>query len=106
MNEAQLRTVVEEVVKALAAKGFLKAGKCECENGPKALTGDVKTTYGASGKTFGGAADWGAKAAAPAKGALSALPPKPGAPDEDDDEHVDHHIIEAAGADRVSVCNP
>ena len=106
MTEAQLRTVVEEVVKALAAKGFLKAGKCECENGPKALKGDVKTTYGASGKTFGGAADWGAKAAAPAKGALSALPPKPGAPDEDDDEHVDHHIIEAAGAARVSVCNP
>ena len=106
MTEAQLRTVVEEVVKALAAKGFLKAGKCECENGPKALKGDVKTTYGASGKTFGGAADWGAKAAPPAKGALSALPPKPGASDEDDDEHVDHHIIEAAGAARVSVCNP
>ena len=37
MTEAQLRTVVEEVVKALAAKDFLKAAKCECENGPKAL---------------------------------------------------------------------
>ena len=97
---------MEEVVKALAAKGFLKAGKCECENGPKALKGEVKTTYGASGKTFGGAADWGAKPAAPAKGALSALPPKAGAHDDDEDAHVDHHIIEAAGADRVSVCNP
>lgn len=105
MTEAQLRTVVEEVVKALAAKGFLKAGKCECENGPKPLKGEVKTTIGASGKTFGGAADWGAKAAPPAKGALSALPPKAGA-SEDDDEHVDEHVIKSAGADRVSVCNP
>jgi deoxyribose-phosphate aldolase len=106
MTEAQLRTVVEEVVKALAAKGFLKTGSCECENGPKALKGEVKTTYGASGKTFSGAADWGAKPATPAKGALSALPPKAGAHDDDEDAHVDHHIIEAAGADRVSVCNP
>ena len=85
MSEAQLRTVVEEVVKALAAKGFLKSGKCECENGPQPLKGEVKTTFGASGKTFGGAADWGAKPAAPTKGALSALPPKSIAHDDDDD---------------------
>jgi deoxyribose-phosphate aldolase len=106
MNEAQLRTVVEEVVKALAAKGFLKSNKCECENGPKALKGEVKTSVGSAGKVFGGAADWGAKPAAPAKGALSALPPKPGAHDDDDDAHVDEHVIKSAGADRVSVCNP
>jgi deoxyribose-phosphate aldolase len=106
MTEAQLRTVVEEVVKALAAKGFLKAGKCECESGPKALKGEVKTSVGSSGKVFGDSASWGAKPAAPAKGALSALPPKAGAADEDDDEHVDEPLIQAAGASRVSVCNP
>ena len=39
MTEAQLRNVVEEIVKALDAKGFLKTNKCECENGPKALKG-------------------------------------------------------------------
>ena len=106
MTEAQLRTVVEEVVKALAAKGFLKTNKCECESGPKALKGEVRTSVGSSGKVFGDSASWGAKPAAPAKGALSALPPKSGAPDEDDDSHVDEHIIQAAGAARVSVCNP
>ena len=42
MTEAQLRTVVEEVVKALDAKGFLKTGKCECEGGPKALKGEIE----------------------------------------------------------------
>jgi hypothetical protein len=70
MTEAQLRNVVEEVVKALAAKGFLKAGRCECESGPKALKGEVKTSVGSAGKVFGNAASWGAT---PAKGALSAL---------------------------------
>ncbi len=106
MTEAQLRTVVEEVVKALAAKGLLKnTGECQCENGPKALKGEVKTSVGSAGKIFGNSADWGAKPAAPAKGALSALPPKPGAHD-DEDAHVDEHVIKSAGADRVSVCNP
>jgi deoxyribose-phosphate aldolase len=103
MTEAQLRNVVEEVVKALAAKGFLKAGRCECESGPKALKGEVKTSVGSAGKVFGNAASWGA---APAKGQFSALPPKPGHDDEDEDAHVDAKIIEAAGAARVSVCKP
>jgi len=106
MNEAQLRTVVEEVVKALAAKGFLKAGMCECEEGPKALKGGAKTTVGSAGKTFGGAADWGAKPASAAQGQFSALPPKPAHDEEDDDAHVDEHVIKSAGADRVSVCKP
>jgi deoxyribose-phosphate aldolase len=107
MTEAQLRTVIEEVVKALAAKGFLKAGKCECESGPKALKGEVKTSVGSSGKVFGNSADWGAKPAAPAKGQFSALPPKSAAhDDEDEDAHVDEHVIKSAGADRVSVCKP
>jgi deoxyribose-phosphate aldolase len=105
MNEAQLRTIVEEVVKALAAKGLLKGGKCECEGGPKAIKGEVKTTVGTAGKTFGGSADWGAKPAG--KGQFSALPPKGAAHDEEDeDAHVDEHIIKSAGADRVSVCKP
>ncbi|MBI3288544.1 MAG: deoxyribose-phosphate aldolase [Elusimicrobia bacterium] len=103
MNEAQLRNVVEEVVKALAAKGFLKAGKCECESGPKALRGEIKTSVGSAGKVFGNAASWGA---APAKGQFSALPPKAHGDEDDEDAHVDAKIIQAAGAARVSVCKP
>ena len=105
MTEAQLRTIVEEVVKALAAKGLLKGGKCECEGGPRPLKGEVKTTFGSSGKTFAGAADWGAKPAG--QGQFSSLPPKAAAhDDEDEDAHVDEHVIKSAGADRVSVCKP
>jgi deoxyribose-phosphate aldolase len=103
MTEAQLRTVVEEVVKALAAKGFLKAGRCECESGPKALKGEVKTSVGTAGKVFGNASAWGA---APAKGQFSALPTKPAHDDDDEDAHVDAKVIEACGAARVSVCKP
>lgn len=103
MTEAQLRTVVEEVVKALAAKGFLKAGRCECESGPKALKGEVKTSVGTAGKVFGAAASWGA---APVKGQFSALPAKAAADDDDEDAHVDAKAIEACGAARVSVCKP
>lgn len=106
MTEAQLRNVVEEVVKALAAKGFLKGNRCECENGPKALKGEVKTSIGSAGKVFGSAASWGAAPAMPAKGQFSALPPKGAQDDEDDDAHVDAKIIQAVGADRVSVCKP
>ena len=106
MTEAQLRNVVEEVVKALAAKGFLKANRCECENGPKALKGEVKTSIGSAGKVFVNAASWGAAPALPAKGQFSALPPKANSDDEDEDAHVDAKIIQAVGADRVSVCKP
>jgi len=106
MTEAQLRNVVEEVVKALDAKGFLKTAKCECENGPKALKGEVKTSIGSAGKVFGNAASWGAKPSMPAKGQFSSLPPKPGHDDDDEDAHVDAKIIQAVGADRVSVCKP
>jgi len=104
MNEAQLRTVVEEVVKALAAKGFLKAGKCECESGPKALKGEVKTSMGSAGKVFGNAASWGASPAP--KGQFSSLPHRAAVDEEDDDAHVDASVIRACGAARVSVCKP
>jgi deoxyribose-phosphate aldolase len=103
MNEAQLRTVIEEVVKALAAKGLLKAGKCECESGPKAIKGEIKTSVGTAGKTFAGRADWGAT---PAKGQFSALPIKAVSEEDDEDAHVDASVIESAGASRVSVCKP
>jgi len=106
MTEAQLRNVVEEIVKTLDAKGFLKTNKCECENGPKALKGEVKTSIGSAGKVFGNAASWGAKVSMPAKGQFSALPAKPGHDDDDEDAHVDAKIIQAVGADRVSVCKP
>ncbi len=106
MTEAQLRNVVEEVVKALDAKGFLKTAKCECENGPKALKGEVVTSIGSAGKVFGNAASWGAKPSMPAKGQFSVLPPQPGQDDDDEDAHVDAKVIQAVGADRVSVCKP
>ncbi len=108
MTEAQLKNVVEEVVKALVAKGFLKNQSCECEGGPKPLKGQVTTTIGSAGKVFGNAASWGAKPAAPAaKGAFSSLPPKAAAHDDDDeDSHVEAKLIQAAGAARVSVCKP
>ena len=103
MNEAQLRTVVEDVVKALDAKGFLKTGKCECEGGPKALKGEIKTSVGSAGKIFSGASSWGA---APVKGQFSILQPKAAHQDDDEDAHVDAAVIQAAGASRVSVCRP
>lgn len=106
MTEAQLKNVVEEVVKALVAKGFLTSQSCECEGGPKPLKGQITTTIGSAGKVFGNAASWGAKPAMPAaKGAFSALPPKAG-DDHDEDAHVEARLIQAAGASRVSVCNP
>lgn len=106
MTEAQLRNVVEEVMKALDAKGFLKTNRCECESGPKALKGEVKTSVGSAGKVFGNSASWGAAPAVPGQGQFSALPPKAIHDEDDDDAHVDAKIIQAAGASRVSVCKP
>ena len=111
MTEAQLRTVVEEVVKALSAKGFLKAARCECESGPKPLRGQVTTSVGSGGKIFGNASSWGASPAIPSsKGQFSSLPAKAAAHahghDDDEDAHVDARAIQAAGASRVSVCQP
>lgn len=103
MTEQQLRTVVEEVVRALAAQGLLKAGQCDCESGPKALKGEVRTSIGSAGKVFSGAADWGAKPRP--TGGFSTLPPK-AVHEDDDDAHVDAKVIEACGAARVSVCKP
>jgi deoxyribose-phosphate aldolase len=97
MTEAQLRNVVEEVVKALSAKGYLKSGRCECESGPKALKGEIKATVGSSGKTFAQPSAWGAKPAP-----VAAAP----ADDEDDDPRIDAKVIHACGADRVSFCKP
>ncbi len=106
MNEAQLRTVIEEVVKALDAKGLFKTVKCECENGPKALRGEIVTSVGSAGKFFKNTSSWGAAPAAAAKGQFSALAPKPAHDEDDEDAHVDVNIIQAAGASRVSVCKP
>ena len=107
MTEAQLKTVVEEVVKALVSKGFLNSQSCECEGGPKPLKGQVTTTIGSAGKVFGNASSWGAKAnPVPAKGAFSPLPAKPAQDDDDEDHHVEAKLIQAVGAARVSVCKP
>ncbi len=107
MTEAQLRNVIEEVVKALDAKGFLKTVKCECENGPKALKGEIKTSIGSAGKIFGETSSWGAAAErhreeVPYPRSVG----KRSHDDEDEDAHVDAKVIQAAGASRVSVCKP
>jgi len=53
MNEQDLRKIVEETVRALAAKGYLKAGgSAPAEPSPKRPSGPVRTTIGSSGKVF------------------------------------------------------
>ena len=63
MHEIDLRKIVEEVVKTLIDKGFLKTGPCACE-GPSGITNRV-TTIGTAGKVFSD--DWhrGERSAAP-----------------------------------------
>jgi deoxyribose-phosphate aldolase len=53
MNEQDLRKIVEEVVRALAAKGYLKSGAASpSEPSPKRPAGPALTTVGSAGKTF------------------------------------------------------
>ena len=54
MREQDLRRIVEEVVRALADKGYLKEGSCGCD-APKS-SGTMATTVGTAGKVFSD--DW------------------------------------------------
>jgi deoxyribose-phosphate aldolase len=104
MNEADLRKIVEEVVKVLAQKGMLSSGSCGCESKPagSAPKGEIKTTIGTAGKVF--SSDWTPKKFV------------------SDDEH-DHSgksdcpecsgahkcsadDLKAIGCDRLGVCHP
>ncbi len=53
MNEQDMKKIVEEVVKDLAAKGYLKTNSSSsAEPLPKKPAGPVQTTVGSSGKVF------------------------------------------------------
>jgi len=116
MREADVRQVVEAVVKALAEKGLLKGGDCGCGGaGRPAVLGPLGkgvgsegsgiTTVGTAGKVFGSFQSYKAPA--------SAFEDK-------DAEHTHgpdcphcHSVgdlgaaeIQAIGADRVGVCHP
>ncbi len=93
---------MEEVVKALAAKGLLK--DCACDDKPKAKVGAVTTTIGTAGKIFND--DW-----KPKRASSPIMPKGP-----DDAEHTcsascpacscTESDLKAVGADRIAVCHP
>lgn len=104
MDERDLRVVVEEVVKVLTQKGFLKEGGCSCP--PKS-----RVTIGTAGKVFSD--DW----ARP----RSPISSKPSAAVMDvEHEHTglsscpqcepvtrcSEKELKALGADRIAVCRP
>jgi deoxyribose-phosphate aldolase len=107
MNEQELRKIVEEVVRALAAKGYLKNGSpASAEPSPKRPDGPVRTTIGSAGKVFA-SPEW--------------APHKPGAPKMGDacaecegnacgrcaaSAGASASTLKALGADRIAVCHP
>ncbi|MDE2038927.1 MAG: deoxyribose-phosphate aldolase [Elusimicrobia bacterium] len=121
MREAQLRRIVEEIVRALAEKGYLKEGPCGCEGGSgitqaTPADGPSRTTIGTAGKVFSSA--WtGARAA-------SVAAPRPQSPlaaaSKREAEHTggancpscagalanSEAELKAIGADRIAVCHP
>jgi deoxyribose-phosphate aldolase len=106
MTEAELRNIVEAVVRTLADKGFLNSS-CGCDKPSGTTKGEVKTTIGTAGKVFSD--DW-RRPSAPR--AHSAIPSKiiegehTGGPNCAHCERIGEKELKAAGADRVGVCNP
>ena len=113
MREADLRRIVEEVVKTLAEKGYLKAGSCGCDK-PAGITKRMpssetagRTTIGTAGKVF--TDDW-RRVARP----QSPIAPKlegehTGGPNCPNCAHVAQFTdkeLSAYGADRIAVCHP
>ena len=115
MREADLKKIVEEVVKTLADKGYLNAS-CGCDgaaSGPKGLSADApgRTTIGTAGKVFSDG--WKRGDAQPAERPQSAFAPKSivegehtGGPNCAHCAAVGEKEVKAAGADRIAVCNP
>lgn len=97
MREQDLKKIVEEVVTVLAQKGYLSKGACHCDDGPKALKGEVKTTIGSAGKVFGDAA---------ARPHTRLEPHGPNCPDCGPVSRVSESDLKAIGADRIGVCHP
>jgi len=129
MNEAQLRRVVEEVVRALARQGFLKEGECGCKSSApdakafsdrasgaarppaSAAAAPRATTVGTAGKVFSG--EWAPykphAPAAPAAQASGEDVEHTGAPDCPHcgtGPQLDENQLRALGADRIGVCRP
>lgn len=116
MNESELRTVVEAVVKELASRGVLKQhcgcsdakGASSCSSGPKR---EVKVTVGSAGKVFGAASDFTFKKA-------PAVPAAKGGDSEKDHTHgpdcphcqplsaAAAQALKNIGADRIGLCHP
>ncbi len=136
MTEAELRRVVEEVVRVLAREGFLKAGDCGCKSAgptaepsprrPSSAAGHPpRVTVGTAGKVFSG--EWAPyKPPAPDAKAFSgkasgaARPPASAAAADGETEHtgapdcphcgpareLNESQLKALGADRIGVCRP
>ncbi len=106
MREAELRRIVEEVIRTLAEKGFLKESDCCCQGAAPKGGAPKTTTVGTAGKIFSD--EW--------QRPKSKLPVKAS----DESEHTGSlscphcepvarlagHDLAAIGADRVAVCHP
>ncbi len=123
MTEAELRNIVEAVVRTLADKGFLsKSGPCECQPGPginkgmlsvekPSHQGPIKTTVGTAGKVFSD--DWRPLAKGRPQSPVS---PKAtehhehtggqNCPQCEPMARVSEQDLKALGADRIAVCHP
>jgi deoxyribose-phosphate aldolase len=108
MNEQELRKIVEEVVRTLAAKGYLKTGNpSACEPTPKRPGSPALTTVGSAGKVFaspewmpqkpGGAPRLGEACAECEGNACGRCAAFAGAT---------AGTLKALGADRIAVCQP
>jgi len=101
MREQDLKKIVEEVVTVLAQKGYLSKSACHCDDGPKPLTGQVKTTVGSAGKVFNDG--WTPKSAPRPQ---SKIEHGPNCPDCAPVSRVTEQQIKDIGADRIGVCHP
>ena len=116
MNESDLRRIVEEVVRALAAKGYLKTGNgAPAEPSPRRPDGPVQTTIGSAGKVFA-TSQWAPGKPAPS-GEGERRPCRDGGPMAAECEGnacgrcaassgASVGALQALGADRVAVCHP
>ena len=116
MNENDLRKVVEEVVRALADKGFLKGNSsAPAEPSPKRPDGPVRTTVGSSGKIFS-SPDWAPGKPAPSGAHRTACSCGNGSFSAECEGNAcgrcaasagaTASTLKALGADRIAVCHP
>ena len=111
MREQDLMKIVEEVVKVLADKGYLKPGGGDAEPSPKILKAGAQTTIGTAGKVFSD--EWQRRP-------MSQISAKPPVPAETEHEHTgtgscpqcepvsrcSESDLKALGVGRLGVCHP